>query len=219
MITKLSRRAAVFAGAMATMAMLAGPASASRQTQDYVKENAQAVLNSLAQTSSATQRRAQFASLMDKFADMPRVADFVLGRYARPARADAALYKEWVAAFREYGLAVYETELDQYRGSTIVVSGSKDFDVNGTKRSLVSTSIPQANGRPLLVDWDLQLYPDGRWRVVDAYLKFTPEAVASLAVQQREDFVSRLGKNGGNVRQLLNEVKAETASKQASIKR
>ncbi len=82
------------------------------------------MLNALAETRTAAERRATFSQLMDKFADMPAVASFVLGRYARQARADPALYKEWVATFKEYGLVVYETQLDQYRGNTIKVSRS-----------------------------------------------------------------------------------------------
>jgi phospholipid transport system substrate-binding protein len=225
MITELSRRTALFAGAFAAMALFAQPAGASATTETYVKENAQAVLNALAQAKSVAERRAQFSGLMEKFADMPRVSNFVLGRYASALRTDPALKAEWNAAFKEYGLAVYETQLDKYRASTIQIvktdkkPGSKDYDVNGVKRSIVYTVIPQKDGQSLKVDWDLQLYPDGKWRVIDAYLRLTDEAIASLAQQQRDEFVAELGGNGGDVRKLLESVRSETKKMRDSITR
>ena len=41
---------------------------------------------------------------------------------------ERALYNEWVATFKEYGLAVYEDQLDRYRGQAIKVGVAwRDF--------------------------------------------------------------------------------------------
>jgi phospholipid transport system substrate-binding protein len=207
-----------FAGAALASTLVVQNAHADAATEAFVQTNAQNVLNSLAQTSTAEQRRAQFALLMEKFADMPAVASFVLGRYARQARTDAALYKDWVATFKEYGLAVYEVQLDQYRGRAIKVLRSTDLEKNGRKRSLVRTEIAQKSGAPLRVDWDLQQYPDGSWKVIDVALKFDETSI-SLATQQQAQFLSQLDKNGGDVRKLLESVKAQTTAMRAMIKR
>jgi phospholipid transport system substrate-binding protein len=219
MITGLSRRGAmIFTAAALASALLVQPAFADKSTEAFVQTNAQAVLNALAETKTAAERRATFSALMDKFADMPAVASFVLGRYARQARADKALYNEWVATFKEYGLVVYETQLDQYRGNAIKVLRSRDYDKNGVKRSLVSTQIAQKNGAPLNVNWDLQLYPNGSWKVVDVALKFSENSL-SLVTQQQGDFLAQLDANGGDVRKLMASVKAQTAKMRAAITR
>ncbi|HWA21500.1 MAG TPA: ABC transporter substrate-binding protein [Caulobacterales bacterium] len=219
MITELSRRGAmIFASAALASLMVASPALADKTTEAFVQSNAQGVLNALAETKSAAERRATFSALMDKFADMPAVASFVLGKYARQARADLALYKDWVATFKEYGLVVYETQLDQYRGNAIKVLRSRDYDKNGVKRSLVLTEIAQKNGTPLRVDWDLQLYPNGAWKVVDVALKFSENSL-SLVTQQQGDFLAQLDANGGDVRKLMDSVKAQTAKMRAAITR
>lgn len=219
MITGLSRRSAMmFAGAVLASSLIAQPAFADKTTEAFVQTNAQGVLNALAETKSAVERRAQFSTLMDKFADMPAVASFVLGKYARQARQDPALYKEWVATFKEYGLVVYETQLDQYRGNAIKVLRSRDYDKNGVKRSLVLTEIAQKNGAPLRVDWDLQLYPNGSWKVVDVALKFSENSL-SLVTQQQGDFLAQLDANGGDVRKLMASVKAQTAKMRSAITR
>ncbi len=107
MITNLSRRGAIiFAGAALAVSVFVQPAFADKSTEAFVQTNAQSVLNALAETRTAAERRATFSQLMDKFADMPAVASFVLGRYARQTRADPALYKEWVATLKEYALVV-----------------------------------------------------------------------------------------------------------------
>ncbi len=56
----------------------------------------------------AAQRRQTFNALMAQFADMPRIANFVLGRYGPQLRADAALRAEWTRTFQDYAIAVYE---------------------------------------------------------------------------------------------------------------
>jgi phospholipid transport system substrate-binding protein len=215
--TDMSRRAALaLAGAAAISALQIAPAAASATTEAYVQTNAQAVMTSLSTAKSADERRQQFAALMDKFADMPRVADFVLGKYARAARADPALYNQWVATFKEYGLAVYEDQLDRYRGQAIkVIPGSQDTTINGKAYSIVKSQIVQKNGQPFLVNWRL-IQAGGTWRVVDVALKLD-ESVIWLAIQQQQDFLAQLDRNGGDVRKLTEFVKAQTATMRQRI--
>jgi phospholipid transport system substrate-binding protein len=205
-----SRRAAVVALSSAAAALaFAGSASASTVTESHVQQNAQQVLSSLGNAKNADQRRTEFAVLMDKFADMPRVADFVLGRYARQARANPALYQQWIATFKEYGLAVYEDQLDQYRGQAIkVLPGSQDTTINGKAYSVVKSQILQKNGQPFAVNWRL-IQSGNSWRVVDVALKLD-ESVIWLAIQQQQDFLAQLDKNGGDVTKLIEFVKNQT---------
>lgn len=210
MKTGFSRRDAVLALSSAAAALaFAGPASASQTTESFVQQNAQQVLTSLGNAKTAEQRRGEFAVLMDKFADMPRFADFVLGKYARQARANPALYQQWIATFKEYGLAVYEDQLDQYRGQSIKVSGSQDTTINGKAYSVVRSQIMQKNGQPFAVNWRL-IQSGASWRVVDVALKLD-ETVIWLAIQQQQDFLAQLDKNGGDIAKLIEFVKNQTA--------
>jgi phospholipid transport system substrate-binding protein len=214
----LSRRAAIaLAGALAAAALAGSSAAASQTTESYVQANAQAVLTALAQAKSIDQRRTEFRALMDKFADMPRVAQFVLGKYARTARENPALYQKWEAAFRDYGLAVYEDQLDQYRGRQIrVLPGSQDTTINGRLNSIVKSQIDLPDGQPFLVNWRLIQEPDNSWKIVDVALKLD-ENVIWLAIQQREDFLARLDRNGGDLQNLIETVKAQTAQMRRRI--
>jgi phospholipid transport system substrate-binding protein len=211
------RRAVLaLAGGFALAAANVAPASASQATEAYVQTNAQLVLNNLAQAKSAAQRQAEFSTLMDKFADMPRVADYVLGKYARTARANPAQYKLWQETFKQYGLAVYESQLDQYRGRAIkVLPGSEDSTINGREYSVVKSQIVLPTGQPFLVNWRL-LKEGETWRVVDVALKLD-ETVIWLAIQQQQDFLARLDKNGGDIAKLTTLVRQLTAEMRTQI--
>jgi phospholipid transport system substrate-binding protein len=216
--TGFRRRAFLaLAGGVALAAANIAPASASQATEAYVQTNAQTVLTNLAQAKSAAQRQTEFSALMDKFADMPRVADYVLGKYARQARANPAQYKVWQDTFKQYGLAVYESQLDQYRGRTIkVLAGqSEDSTINGREYSVVKSQIVLPTGQPFLVNWRL-LKTGESWRVVDVALKLD-ETVIWLAIQQQQDFLARLDKNGGDIAKLTTVVQQLTADMRKQI--
>lgn len=213
-----ARRAVLaLAGSFALVAANIAPSAASQATESYVQQNAQQVLTGLGAAKNADQRRTEFSALMDKFADMPRVADYVLGKYARTARANPALYKEWVATFKEYGLAVYEDQLDQYRGRAIKVAPgqSEDTTINGRAYSVVKSQIVLPTGQPFLVNWRL-VQTGETWRVVDVALKLE-DTVIWLAIQQQQDFLARLDKNGGDITKLIADVKGLTVQMRKNI--
>lgn len=158
-------------------------------------------------------RDAKFAALMDQLADMTRVSDFVLGRYARDARANPALYQEWVQAFRAYATAVYQDQLDQYRGAQVKVTGSR---VRAPGDVVVNTEIPQRNAPPFQAQWRLLGDAAKGYRVVDVAVKLEDQVIW-LAIQQRADFQAFLGKNGGSLKALIGEVRRQTAEMRANI--
>jgi len=211
-----TRRAAatVFAGAL----LIATPAFADKAAEAYIAKNAPLALASLnAKGQSATEREVAFGKLFDQFADLARIADFVLGRYARATRADPGLYNEWITTFRDYSIAVYQDQLDQYRGNTIVTkSGSKDATINGRFYSVVNSEILRPGQRPMLVQWRLLRGADGAFRVVDVAVQFD-DNVVWLAIQQQAEFLAFLDKNKGDVRALITDVKRQTQSMRGRI--
>ncbi|MBU6372475.1 MAG: ABC transporter substrate-binding protein [Alphaproteobacteria bacterium] len=217
MTSMMTRRIAAALMFGVTMAA-ATPAFADKAAEDYVAKNAPMALAALnAKGQSPTERQVAFGKLFDQFADLPRIADFVLGRYARTARADPALYAEWIAAYRDYSIAVYQDQLDQYRGNTIrILPGSKDATINGRFYSVVRSEILRPGQKPLQVQWRLLRGTDGAFRVVDVAVQFD-ENIVWLAIQQQADNLAFLDRNKGDVRALLADVKRQTATMRARI--
>jgi ABC-type transporter MlaC component len=199
-------RAVVFAACV----MCASPAFASTASESYVARNATNALAALKAQGSSDARSAKFGSLMDQFADVPALAEFVLGKYAPKVRADAALRQEWVAAYRGYAMAAYEDGFNQYRGAALKVTGSKDYTQNGKSCSNVSTDVTKTGAKPLTVNWYV-CSVGGAWKVADVGL-VSDGSEMKLAVTQRSQMLALLDANGGDVKALIAKVKAQTAA-------
>lgn len=186
------------------------PARADAAANVFVQTNAQNALIQLNDPAlSITERRERFGILMDQFADLPRIAEFVVGRYAGQLRRDPALYKEWQGVFRDYALTVYAGQLDQYSGNSVkVLRGGKDTVINGKRYAVVPTEISRPNGDILRANWRLIESGTG-WRVVDVALA-RGDNIIWLGIQQRQDFLAQLGRNGGDVRALVRDVREQT---------
>jgi len=195
----------------AGLAAFASPAHAARNTEaeQYVQTNAAAALHALNESSvSSAQRRQTFNRLMTEFADMPRIAQFVLGRYGGQLRADPELRREWVGAFQDYAIAVYEDRLDSYNGA-VHVTGSVER-VAGRDVIVTSELRPADGSRPLPVQWRL-LRSGTTWKAVDVSLILDGNQIW-LAQQQQRDFLAQLDRNNGDIRALIGTIRGLTAS-------
>lgn len=218
-MTNLSlTRAGFFAALAGATLALAAPAHAARNTQAeaYVQQHAQGALTSLANRSQSAEARQQhFGALMSQFADVPRIATFVLGRYSASLRNDARLRSEWQAAFQDYAIAVYEDQLDRFRGNEIRVTGSTER-VQGRDVIVQSEITPRGRTRPMRVQWRILRSGDG-WKVVDVSLVLEGNEIW-LAQQQQRDFLAQLDRTGGDVRALIATVRQSTAEMRARIR-
>jgi phospholipid transport system substrate-binding protein len=175
-----------------------------------VQQNAASALRTLGDRNlSSTQRRQTFDRLMTQFADMPRIAHFVLGRYGAQLRADAALRSEWTSTFQDYAIAVYEVRLGNFSGSAIRVTGSVER-VPGRDVIVTSELNPRDGGRPMTVQWRL-LRTGEAWKVVDVSLILEGNEIW-LAQQQQRDFLAQLDRNNGDIRALMTTIRGQTAS-------
>jgi phospholipid transport system substrate-binding protein len=191
---------------------VAPTAHAARNTdaEGYVQQNATSALRTLGDRNlSSTQRRQTFDRLMTQFADMPRIAHFVLGRYGAQLRADAALRSEWTSTFQDYAIAVYEVRLGNFSGSAIRVTGSVER-VPGRDVIVTSELNPRDGGRPMTVQWRL-LRTGEAWKVVDVSLILEGNEIW-LAQQQQRDFLAQLDRNNGDIRALMTTIRGQTAS-------
>lgn len=210
-------RAAFIAGVLAVGSLAAAPqafASRNGDAEQYVQDHATDALATLAGHAPASQRRQTFDQLMAQFADMPRIANFVLGRYSATLRTDASLRTDWNRTFQDYAVAVYEDQLDAFSGGTLRVNGSVER-IPGRDVIVNSTLTPRTGGRPTIVQWRL-LRTGDIWKVVDVSLLVDGNQIW-LAQQQQADFLARLDRSNGNVRSLIADVRGQTATMRQRI--
>jgi phospholipid transport system substrate-binding protein len=177
--------------------------------EQFVQTQAQRAISILGdETRSNIDRTSAFRSVVDEIADVPRIARFVLGKYARtttPAQMQA-----FAAVFREYAQNVYEQQLGDLRGATVRVAGSvvrKPGDV------VVNTLVfGAASSPPEAVSWRV-LGSGSNWKVVDL-----EDAGVWLAITQQQDFVSTIDNNRGSVDALISQLEKTTRQQLGAAK-
>ncbi len=186
------------------LAVSAVPAFADAKTEEYVRTNANEVLASLnAPGLTAAERRGQFQSYMDEFANLDAVAKFVIGKYAK--RFNDEEMELYLSTFRSYALVVYEFYFNEYRGQDVKVVGSTD---RNARDSIVDTEIARADGQELEVRWRV-LNRGGKYQVVDVALNAEGNLIW-LAIEQQAQFLSILDKNNGSVDALVAKINSMT---------
>ena len=191
-----------FALAGAAVLMLAPTSQADAKTESYVQENASDVLASLNDPSLDSEERTEkFNTYMDEFTDMTAVSNFAIGKYARRFSEDElARYRK---VFREYALAVYENELDAYRGEAVIVKDSVDRSATD---SIENTAIKRQDGKDMDVRWRV-LTPDGKYQVVDVALNLDGNLIW-LAIEQRAQFLALLDRSNGSAEALIEKIES-----------
>lgn len=185
------------------------PAFADARTEAYVQKNASEVLKSLNNPDlSAAQRTAAFSSYMDKFTNLDAVSNFVIGKYSRRfTEAEMTRYRK---SFRAYALAVYEYQLDDYRGESVVVKNSVD---RSETDSIVNTVIKRQDGKDMDVRWRVQ-GKEGSYQVVDVALNLDGNLIW-LGIEQRAQFISLLDNNNGSADKLMKKIDSMTTELKA----
>jgi phospholipid transport system substrate-binding protein len=196
--------------AFAALALSALPAFADARTEAYVQTNASEVLATLNDPAlNARQRTEKFSQYMDQFADLDAVSNFAIGKYSRRfTEQELAAYRK---AFREYALAVYENELDNYRGKEVVVKDSVD---RSDTDSIVNTVIKRQDGKDMDVRWRV-LSRDGAYQVVDVALNLDGNLIW-LGIEQRAQFIALLDRANGSADTLIAKIESMTADMKAS---
>jgi phospholipid transport system substrate-binding protein len=164
---------------------------------DTEANRALGILN--ARTGQAAKKQA-FRAFVDQVADVPRITNFVLGKYARTI--SPGQMGQFAPLFRDYASGVYESRLGDYHGEKLRVTGSvvrKPGDV------IVSSEVfgGQTN-RPVAVSWRLNRSGSGAWKVVDVQV-----AGIWLAITQQQDFVSTIDNAGGNIDVLIGQLRRQ----------
>lgn len=202
MLNASSTRRGASAALLAFFGAAAFAAPAFAQARDpgaeaFVQAKAQRVITVLADKKmSDAQKKQVFHQAVDELADVPRITNFVLGKYARTITPDQRA--RFTPLFRAYAENVYQSRIDDYRGEQLKVTGSvvnKPGDV--TVKTLISGG---QISQPLPVSWRV-LGGGQTWKVVDVQFKGV-----WLAITQQQDFVSTIDNAGGNVDVLINQL-------------
>lgn len=190
-------------------ALVALPALATTDKEAFVRENGQQVLEALNDESlDAEARTDQFGSYMEEFTDIDAVSNFVIGKYARRfSDSELANYRE---AFKRYALAVYEVELDRYRGEEINVTGSTE---RNERDAIVETVIRRSDGQELEVLWRV-MDRDGELQVMDVALNIEGNLIW-LAIEQRAQLLAVLDRNNGRAEAVVEKLNQMTEKLEA----
>lgn len=167
----------------------------------YVQEGINKGLAVLGNKSLAdADRRAQFRDLILSYTDAQKIAYFTLGNHRRGA--DAAVLADFVEAFKDYAVAVYESRLLNYSNQTLNVTGS----VERNATDFVVEATLDDGGTSYNVGFRVLGSP-GSFQIVDIMV----EGIW-LAVDQRSQFDSYLAGNGGNIAALATYLREQTVS-------
>jgi ABC-type transporter MlaC component len=194
---------AAIAGVFGAGAM---PACAATPAESFIENNVQhglAILNDKSLTPDQTEQR--FLAFLDSLTDVRRIALFTLGPAAgtaSPSDVDA-----FVNAFRDYADAVDQSQLEEYSGQTLKVTGSVerapgDFIVNtfvadpngGTSRNSPEVDFRVSNTGSRMVVTDVSVR--GVW----------------IALQEHDQFAGFLSQHNNDVKALTDDLRRRAAS-------
>lgn len=191
----------LLAGLAVTIALLAGisfhQAAAATDAAGFMTELGDRVLKLLNDKDTLeAQRREQFDKLADQAFDIPKIAQFVLGRYWLSASDEEK--QQFVKTFEVYMVNIYWTRFREYAGI--------DFKVASQRRDgnliYVTTEFGRQSGQPpVRIDWTIATVGDN-FRIRDASL----EGV-SQALTYRQEFASVIERNGGSVSALIEQLR------------
>ena len=178
------------AGALTLWFVPLGTGWAANAAEDFVSGNIRAgfdILNDRA--ADPGQRRERFAAFLLGLTDIKRTALFMLGRYAQSAPQTEI--DDYVAVYQNYAMAIYQTYFALYSGQSLRVISSRerapgDFIVTtnmvGQQPMEIEFRIRTDGEKPLLVDVGVA----GIW----------------LALAQRDEFLSVIAQNNGDIKAL-----------------
>jgi phospholipid transport system substrate-binding protein len=192
----LMRRAVLAMAVLLAVPLLtARPAAAANVAEAFVGDNIHKGLEILNNKKLSTvQRRDQFETFLLGLVDVRRIGLFTLGQYRRTAPPEDV--EAFIAAFKNYAVAAYQSYFAKYSGQTLKVTGSTE---RAPTDFIVATQLidPGTNQPPLEVDFRVRT-DTGKPVLVDVSV-----SGIWLSLEERDQFVAFLGQNNGNVRTLI----------------
>jgi phospholipid transport system substrate-binding protein len=195
----LARRNLLVAMATFAVVLASGTASANADAEAFTQRLIDQGVQILGNTADP-QRKPKFRDFITQYADVRKTARFTLGNYARTAApADVDVFVE---AFKDYAIAIYESQLDKYKGEALKVTGSIQ---NKPGDFIVKTIVTGGAGKEAMrIDFRLA-GGNGAYKFYDISVEG-----AWLGISQQEQFKSFLEQNKGSVPALTNDLRERT---------
>ena len=154
---------------------------------------------------SLDERKTAFHDIVLGAMDFQRIGLFTLASYRRRVTQDDIA--NFLDAFDDYAIAIYENRLGDYAGEKIqVVDSLVRKKSNGRSDVIVESAIHFKDGsEPLPVNWRL-IEEDGGYRVVDIQV-----IGVWMALEQRAQFNSIMSQSGGDINELISHLKGTSA--------
>ena len=138
------------------------------------------------------------------FADLRRMALFTLGAARRTAAP--ADVEDFVNAFREYSVVVYESKLNPSLDKLLTVTASTTRAAGDYVESIVLANSPGQTTGPDTVAIDFRILSDkGNFVAIDASF-----AGVWLAIEERDQFTTFLQQNNNSVPRLTSHLQQLT---------
>jgi phospholipid transport system substrate-binding protein len=186
------------AGTLTFASLFTSQAWAANPAEDFVSNNIQSgfdILND--RNASPAERRDRFATFLLGLTDVKRVALFLLGRYASAAPQDDL--DAYVAAYQDYVTAMYQSYFALYSGQNLRVTSSRE---RAPGDFVVATDMAGPGSTPMEIDFRVRT--DG----VRPLLLDVGVAGVWLALAQRDQFVSVIAQNNGDIKALTAHLRA-----------
>ncbi len=182
---------------------MASTANAAAPAESFVEQNIQKGLRILNdRTVPDAERSKLFREFLLSLTDMKRIAEFTMGAARRTASdADKAAFTE---VFKDFAIAIYETQLSKYSNQTLRITGSTP---TGRGDTIVQTTLVDPNAsskQPLQVAFRVS-ETNGKMVVIDVSV-----LGIWLAIEERDQFSAFLGDNNNSVPALIGHLKQLT---------
>jgi phospholipid transport system substrate-binding protein len=148
------------------------------------------------------EREDRFRILLNENFDVTRICRFVLGRHARSASQNEMA--EFKRLYEDIVVLTYAHLFASYAGEGFKVK--REVGDPGDRYKLVLTEVQPGGGKPpIKLDWQVKINGHS-YAVVDIRVEG-----ASMAITQREEYTSVLDKNGGDIADLLSQLRSKVA--------
>jgi phospholipid transport system substrate-binding protein len=162
----MNRKLGTSVVALATLVALGlAPARADKQSpEDVIRSTAAKVIEVLADKGRSTdQKKTTLDGYLDTCCDFETISKLVMAKNWRSLSGEQQ--KEFVTLFRQYLVATYGDNIENYKGETVdILSGRKEARDDYTVMTKIDRGSADAD---LLVDYRLRLAPGGEWKIID----------------------------------------------------
>jgi phospholipid transport system substrate-binding protein len=199
----------LLAALMITLSVVADASStqaattAANSAEVFVQQNIDKGYSILNAKLSESDRSRQFRTFLVGLMDAQRIGMFTLGQYANSSsKADIDAF---LAAFRDYTVAVYEKRLSKYKDQIFKVTGSSARANDDVVVNCEATDPAHPNNPPYKVALRIRKAADGRFIITDLNVEGVWQSIS-----QRADFTAFLQQHRGNIQELTNSLKHQT---------